>query len=92
VVVAAAVLVGVVAEAVVGGEVGAGVGGMGVQGRLSCPERESGGGVGAAHGGWKGIRGSPAGGGLVLPATAGEYRRGFGGDAAGSVCRARDSL
>ena len=72
VVVAAAVLVGVVAVAVVGGEVGVGVGGMGVQGRLSCPERESGGGVGAAHGGWKGIRGSPR---RRRPGASGNRRR-----------------
>ena len=93
VVVAAAVLVGVVAVAVVGGEVGVGVGGMGVQGRLSCPERESGGGVGAVHGGWKGIRGSPR---RRRPGASGNRRRvsevGFGWDAAGSVGEPRDCL
>ena len=91
VVVAAAVLVGVVAVAVVGGEVGVGVGGMGVQGRLSCPERESGGGVGAVHGGWKGIRGSPR---RRRPGASGN-RRSIGGGLGGmqlAVCAVRGIL
>jgi hypothetical protein len=59
VVVAVAVLVGVVAMAEGGRwvvEVGVGGGGMGVQGWLRGPQREGGGGVGTVHGSGKRIR------------------------------------
>jgi hypothetical protein len=91
VVVAAVVLVGVVAVAVVGGEVGVRVGGMGVQGRLSCPQREGGGGVGAEHGGWKGIRGGPRRRAWCFRQPPESIGGGFEWDAAGSVCAVWES-